>query len=210
MTQPSYWLYRCPSVSKRCTLDLTVVRSRLPGASICAVPLSQPFPGKNYLQNRLLFFDDSDKFPRTLYAIVVKVSSEHKKVHVNNMTELRTDWLIGYYAVGRDKSCTKTISINKFSSERVDSEGLMKAPVNGAPAVVKAQGSIAGLLFFLPFSHSRKIFADHFVTGRVDFGTACSIKFFSSSAFLGFRKVLEEDVMSSSVSGRKVQNACEI
>ena len=41
-----------------------------------------------------------------------------------SMTELRTDWLIGYYALGRDKFCTKTISINNFSSEIVDSEGL--------------------------------------------------------------------------------------
>ena len=40
------------------------------------------------------------------------------------MTEQRTDWLIGYYILGRDKSCTKTISINNFSSERVDFEGL--------------------------------------------------------------------------------------
>ena len=45
--------------------------SRLPGASICAVPLSQPFPGKNYFYNKLLLFDDSDKFPRTLSVIVV-------------------------------------------------------------------------------------------------------------------------------------------
>ena len=41
-----------------------------------------------------------------------------------SMTELPTDWLIGYYALGRDKFCTKTISINKFSSERVDAKGL--------------------------------------------------------------------------------------
>ena len=41
-----------------------------------------------------------------------------------SMTELRTDWLIGYYALGRDKFCLKTVSINNFSSERVDSEGL--------------------------------------------------------------------------------------
>ena len=41
-----------------------------------------------------------------------------------SMTELRTDWLIGYYALWRDKSCTKTISINNFSSEGVDSEGV--------------------------------------------------------------------------------------
>ena len=37
---------------------------------------------------------------------------------------LRTDWLIGYYALRRDKFCAKTISINNLSSERVDSKGL--------------------------------------------------------------------------------------
>ena len=41
-----------------------------------------------------------------------------------SMTELRTDWLIGYYALGCDKFCANTISINNFSSERVDSKGL--------------------------------------------------------------------------------------
>ena len=68
-------------------------------------------------------------------------------------------------------------------------------------SVVKAQGSIAGFLFSLPFCHSTKSFTDHFVT--VDFGIAFSIKFLSSSAFLGFRKALEQDAMSSSVSRRK-------
>ena len=48
-------------------------------------------------------------------------------------------------------------------------------------SAVKAQGSIAGFLFFLPFCHSRKIFTDHFVTARVEFGIAFSIKFLSSS-----------------------------
>ena len=50
-------------------------------------------------------------------------------------------------------------------------------------------------------------------TARVDFGVAFSINFFSSSAFLGLRKALEQDAMSSSVSvvrRRKVPNACEI
>ena len=37
-------------------------------------------------------------------------------------------------------------------------------------------------------------------TARVDFGVAFSINFFSSSAFLGLRKALEQDAMSSSVS----------
>ena len=47
----------------------------------------------------------------------------------------------------------------------------------------------------------------HFVTARVaDFGIAFSIKFLSSSAFLGFRKVLEQDAMSSSVSRRKYKH----
>ena len=35
---------------------------------------------------------------------------------------------------------------------------------------------------------------------RVGFGVAFSIKFLSSSAFLGFRKALEQDVMSSLVT----------
>ena len=70
-------------------------------------------------------------------------------------------------------------------------------------SVVKAQGSIAGFLFSLPFCHSTKSFTDHFVTARVDFGIAFSIKFLSSSAFIGFRKALEQDAMSSSVSRRK-------
>ena len=40
------------------------------------------------------------------------------------MTELRSDWLIGYFALERDRFSSKTISINNFSSERVDSKGL--------------------------------------------------------------------------------------
>ena len=39
------------------------LRSPLPGASICAVPLSQPFPMKNYFWNRLS--RENPLFPRT-------------------------------------------------------------------------------------------------------------------------------------------------
>ena len=67
-------------------------------------------------------------------------------------------------------------------------------------SVVKAQGSIAGFLFFLLFCHSRKIFTHHFVTEHVEFGVA----------LLRLRKALELDTMSSSVSRRKAQNTCEI
>ena len=38
-------------------------RSRLLGATICAVPLSQPFPIKNYFKNRLS--SENTVFPRT-------------------------------------------------------------------------------------------------------------------------------------------------
>ena len=41
-----------------------------------------------------------------------------------SMTELRSDWLIRYYALGRDKFSAKTISITNFPSERVDCKGL--------------------------------------------------------------------------------------
>ena len=56
----------------------------------------------------------------------------------------------------------------------------------------------------------QKNFTDHFVTACVDFGIAFSIKFLSSSAFLGLRKGLEQDTMSSLVSRTKVQNTCEV
>ena len=60
-------------------------------------------------------------FPARFPPLLSKLLQNTKKVHVN---ELRTDWLTGYYALGRDKSRAKTISINNFSSGRIDSEGL--------------------------------------------------------------------------------------
>ena len=70
-------------------------------------------------------------------------------------------------------------------------------------SVVTAQGSIAGFLFFLPFCLSRKIFTNHFVSARVEYGMAFLIKFLSSSALLSFQKALEQDAMSSSVVEEK-------
>ena len=68
-------------------MHINTVRRPLPGASICAVPLSQPFPVKNYFKNRLsrenTLFHDSDKFSSKLSAIVVNGTSEHKKLYVN-------------------------------------------------------------------------------------------------------------------------------
>ena len=61
-----------------------------------------------------------------------------------------------------------------------------------------------------PNGNSRKVFNDHFIPAHVDFGIAFSIKFLYCSAFLGFQKDLEQDNMSSLVSGRKVQNMFEI
>ena len=43
-----------------------------------------------------------------------------------SMTELRSDWIIGYCALGRDEFSAKTISIINFSTERVNSEGLYR------------------------------------------------------------------------------------
>ena len=56
-------------------------------------------------------FSSENTFPHTLSAIVVKSSSEQKKVLVNGMTDLHFDWSIGYYALGRDKFSAKTICI---------------------------------------------------------------------------------------------------
>ena len=54
---------------------------------------------------------------------------------------------------------------------------------------------------YLPFGHSKnKFFKEYFFSGIVDFWVPFSINFLSSSAFLGFRKALEQDAISSLVS----------
>ena len=58
---------------------------------------------------------------------------------------------------------------------------------------------------FRPFQDN--IFKDYFFAALVDFRPPFSINFFSSSAFLGFGKTLEQDAMSSSVSVvRRIDN----
>ena len=50
-----------------------------------------------------------------------------------SMTELRSYWLIGHYALGRDKFSAKIISIKTFHQKGL-TQGLvwaMKAPGNG-------------------------------------------------------------------------------
>ena len=71
----------------RCTLEATLSNKEL-------------FLEFNCLSRENTLFHDFDKFPCTLSAIVVNDSSEHKKVHVNELTALRSNWLIGYYALG--------------------------------------------------------------------------------------------------------------
>ena len=96
----------------------------------------------------------------------------------------------------------KANSTNFISQKFSDSPGYISVQALHF-RLVTAQGSIAGFSFFLPFCHSRNIFTNYFVTARVDYGIAFSIKFLSSSALLGFRKALEQEAMSSSVSRRK-------
>ena len=50
-------------------------------------------------------------------------------------------------------------------------------------------------------------FKEYFLSAIVAFGVPFSINFHSSSGFLGFRKALKQDAMSSSVSGvRRLEN----
>ena len=63
-------------------------------------------------------------FPARFLPLLLMILQNTKQVYVNELTGLRFNWLIGYYALGRDKFSAKTISINNFSSERVDSKGL--------------------------------------------------------------------------------------
>ena len=72
--------------------------------------------------------------------------------------------------------------------------------------VVNTQGSSTGFLFTIrPFQ--KHFFKEYFFSGIVDFGVPFLINFHPSSAFLGFRKTLEPDAMSSSVSVvRRLEN----
>ena len=81
--------------------------------------------GKRYLAvfpAKMHCFMTPINFPARFLPLLLTIL--HKKVHVNELTGLRSNWLIGYYALGRGKFSAKTISINNFSSERVDSKGL--------------------------------------------------------------------------------------
>ena len=80
-------------------------------------------------------------------------------------------------------------------------------------SVVKTQGSRTRFSFFYLLAISEIFFKRYFFTARADFGVAFSIKMLFSPDILGFRKALEHNAMSSSVSvyrRRKVLNACKI
>ena len=69
--------------------------------------------------------------------------------------------------------------------------------------VVNTQGSSTGFLF----TYHSAIPEKFFFSGIADFGVPFSINFLSSAAFLGFRKALEQDTMSSSVGVvRRLEN----
>ena len=67
---------------------------------------------------------------------------------------------------------------------------------------MSTQGSSTGFLFTYHSAKPKKInvFIDYCFAALVDFGVPFSINFLSSSAFLGFQKALDQDLMSSSVS----------
>ena len=69
------------------------------------------------------------------------------------------------------------------------------------------RGSSTGFLFTYHSAIPEIFFKEYFFSGKVAFGVPFSINFLSSSGFLGFRKALEQDAMSSSVSGvRRLEN----
>ena len=80
-------------------------------------------------------------------------------------------------------------------------------------SVVKTQGSSTSYSFSYHSAISENLFKGYFFTARVDFGVAFSINLLFSPDILGFRKALEHNTISSSVSvvrRRKFLNACEI
>ena len=78
---------------------------------------------------------------------------------------------------------------------------------------MKTQGSSTSFSLSYHSAIPENLFKGYFFTALVDFGVAFSINLLFSPDILGFRKALEHNAMSSSVSvvrRRKVLNACEI
>ena len=69
------------------------------------------------------------------------------------------------------------------------------------------QGSSTGIQSRTIRLSQNFFFKEYFFSAIVAFGVPFSINFHSSSGFLGFRKALKQDAMSSSVSGvRRLEN----
>ena len=80
-------------------------------------------------------------------------------------------------------------------------------------SVAKTQGSSTSFSLSYHSGISENLLKGYFFTAPVDFGVAFSINLLFSPDISGFRKALEHNAMSSSVSvvrRGKVLNACEI
>ena len=79
--------------------------------------LEQAFPQNNIVSTLI-------NFPARFPPLLSKVLQNTKKYMQMSMTELRSNWLIGDYALRLDIFSAKTFSVNNFSSEGVGSQGL--------------------------------------------------------------------------------------
>ena len=77
---------------------------------------------------------------------------------------------------------------------------MSKGCTQDLPAVNKQHSSTVFLFTYHLVIAENFFFKEYFFSGIVDFRVPFSINFLSASAFLGFRKALEQEAMSSSVS----------
>ena len=109
----------------------------------------------------------------------------------------------------RNKLCSFTNLISqKFSDTAVIlAIAVSKRCTQDLPVVTVLKARV--LDFCLPTIRpfQKNFFKEYFFSRIFDFGAPFSINFISSSTFLGFRKALEQDAMSSSVSVvRRLEN----
>ena len=102
---------------------------------------------------------------------------------------------------GSNSFCKETVNFSPFRNGSIGAYGPDTERIKFHCFFAKTIGTVPVFVGSVSFLFCRV--NAPFVTARVDFGIAFSLKFLSSSAFLGFRKTLQQDGRSSSVSRRK-------
>ena len=137
---------------------------------------------------------------RDLWILIISTATDNKK-WANILCFFKLTHAVNLL-LQKNKLCSFTNLISqKFSDTAVIlALAVSKRCTQDLPAVNKQHSSTVFLFTYSLVIPEFFFFKEYFFSGKVDFGVPFSINFLSASAFLGFRKALEQDAMPSSVS----------